>query len=87
MALEQEIATFQENLEEWSEWAGQYVLIKDKEVCGFFSSYDDAVRRGYEKFGLEAFLVKQVNMLEQIHFISRVVDPCLILPSRLRRCR
>ncbi len=82
MALEQELATYQKHLPDWSEHEGKYVLIKSDEVCGFFSSYDDAVNDGYEKFKLESFLVKQINSLEQVHFISRFVEPCLTSPGK-----
>ena len=79
MALEQELATYQDNLKEWSEHEGKYVLIKGKKICGFFSSYDDALQQGYEKFKLDGFFVKQIHMIEYVHCISRLVDPCHIL--------
>ncbi len=82
MALEKEISTYKRLLPEWSEHAGQYVLIKNEEVCGFFSSYDDAIIQGYQKFGLDPFLVKQVNIVETAHFISRLNSPCHISPSK-----
>lgn len=72
MALEREFATYQKNLEDWTEHEGKHVLIKGEDVIGFFSSYDDAIKSGYEKFGLGTFLVKQVTTLEQVHFISRL---------------
>ncbi len=82
MALEQELATYQKNLKDWLEYEGKYVLIKGDMVCGFFSSYDDAVNDGYGKFKLDSFLVKQINTLEQVHFISRFVEPCLTSPGK-----
>ena len=82
MALEEELATYQSHLEEWSEHEGKYALIKGKQVYGSFSSYDDAIQIGYEKFSLDPFLIKQVSMMEQVHFISRLVDPCLTSPAR-----
>lgn len=82
MALEQELATYQKNLNDWTEHEGQYVLIKGDQVIGFFSSYDDAIREGYERFKLTPFLVKVVSSLEQVHFVSRFFDPCRTLPAR-----
>ncbi len=82
MSLKRELVTYQNNLEEWSEHEGEYVLIKGAEVCGFFSSYSDALRQGYEKFKLDGFFVKQVHMIEHVHFISRLVDPCHTLLAR-----
>ena len=69
-------------MEEWSEYAGKYVLIKGDEVFGFFSSYDDALNEGYKKFRLNTFFVKQINALEQVHFVSRLFDPCHTSPSK-----
>ena len=77
MDFEQELRTYQEHLPGWAEYEGKYVLIYGKDVVDFFSSYDDALKAGYEKFGLEPFLVKQIHALEQIHFISRLYVPRL----------
>ena len=81
-ALDLELAVYRRSLKEWENREGEYVLIKGEEICGFFSSYDDALKIGYEKFGLEPFLVKQISVIEQAHFISRSVDPCRTLLSQ-----
>ncbi|MBV8201257.1 MAG: hypothetical protein JOZ15_11595 [Acidobacteria bacterium] len=52
------------------------MLIRGDEIVDFYSSYDDAIKVGYSRFGLEPFLVKQFQAVEQIQFISRFVDPC-----------
>jgi hypothetical protein len=76
MALEKELALFQHKLPEFlAEHSGQYALIHGDEVADFFTSYEDAIKAGYSKFGLEPFLVKQVQAMEQVHFISRLVEP------------
>ena len=82
MTLEQEMSTYKANLNEWKEHAGEFVLIQGDEVCGFFTSYVDALQRGYEKFGLTPFLVKQVNILEKIHLVTRLFSPCPTSPGR-----
>ena len=82
MALEQELATYQKNLTDWTEHEGQYVLINGDQVVGFFFSYDDAIREGYQRFKLTPFLVKGVSSLEQVHFVSRFFDPYRTLPAR-----
>ena len=82
MALETEISTYREHLKTWSNHQGQFVLIKGDQVVGFFSSYDDALRRGYEKFKLEAFLVKAVSVLEQRHLVTRFFDPSVSSPAK-----
>jgi hypothetical protein len=75
MALERELAVFQQKLPEFlAEHSGEYVLIHGDEVADVFTSYEDAIKAGYAKFGLEPFLVKQVQPIEQVHFISRLVE-------------
>ena len=75
MTLERELATFKSKLSEWTEHEGKYVLIHGEDVVDFFSSYDDALKAGYGKFQLKPFLVKQIQVIEQVHFISRFAQP------------
>lgn len=75
-ALDKEINTYRKHLETWSDKSGQYVLICGTTVKGFFPTYDEAIEKGYKQFGLGLFLVKQVNVPERTHFISRLVAPC-----------
>lgn len=75
MALERELATYRAKLEELKPLAGKYVLIHGDDVVDTFDSYDDALKDGYEKFGLHPFLVKRIEVIEQSHFISRFVIP------------
>jgi hypothetical protein len=81
MALEKELATYNENLPQWKDNEGKFVLIHGEEVAGFYTSYEDAIKGGYEKYRLTPFLVKQINSFEQVHFISRFIDPCLTSPA------
>ena len=74
--LAQEMAVYRRSVKDWAERAGEYVLIKGDEVSGFYSSYDDALKAGYEKFGLESFFVKRISVVEQAHHITRMVWPC-----------
>jgi hypothetical protein len=76
MALEQELATYQSKLHELKENEGKFVLIHDSDVVAFFGTYEDAVKEGYAKFKLDPFLVKQIQSVEQVQFISRLLDPC-----------
>ena len=77
MALETELATYKAKLPELKEHEGKFVLIHGADVVDFFSAYEDAIKAGYEKFKTAPFLVKQVQTLEQVQFISRFVDPCV----------
>jgi len=77
VALEKEMSVYAKKLAEFAvSHQGKYVLIHGEDVVDFFSSYDDAIKAGYDKFGLAPFLVKQVQALEQIHLITRLVGPC-----------
>lgn len=75
MALEKEIATYKRRLPELTQHEGKFVLISGEEVIDFFSTYEDAIKAGYQKFKLEPFLVKQVSTTEPVLFISRNVVP------------
>ena len=55
---------------------GKYVVVHGTEVIGVWDTYEDALRAGYEKVGLEPFLVKQVRSIEQVHFFFRDLVPC-----------
>lgn len=77
MALERELETYKQKLPELKADEGKFVLIKDSEVIGTYTSYEDAIKEGYSKFGINTeFLVKQIQSVEQIHLISRFINPC-----------
>jgi hypothetical protein len=81
MALEKELETFKRKLPELkAENEGKFALVHQDDV-DIFSSYDDAIKAGYTKFGLAPFLVKQIHAVEQAQFISRFVDPCVAGPQ------
>jgi hypothetical protein len=71
MALERELATYQKELPNLLVHEGKYVLIHGDSVVDVYSSYEDAVKSGYEKFGLELFLVKKVQAVEQVQYFTR----------------
>lgn len=83
MALEKELETYRLKLPELKADEGKFVLIHDSDVVGTFTSYEDAVKEGYSKFGPNTpFLVKQIQAIEQVHFISRLIAPCPTSPSQ-----
>ncbi len=73
MSLEQELAAYRAKLPELAPCEGKYVLIHGSDVVGTFVSYEDALRQGYREFGLDPFLVKQVQSSEQVLFLARAV--------------
>jgi len=59
--LSQEAEVFETSLAEWRQaHLGQFVLIKEREVIGFFGALDEAFAAGTRRFGLRPFFVKQI---------------------------
>jgi len=83
MALERELATYKEKLSELiaNNNEGKFALVRGDQVVDVFGTYEDAIKEGYAKFGLEPFLVKQVQTIEQVHFVSRLLS-CHSSPAR-----
>jgi hypothetical protein len=76
MALESEIATYQRCLPELLVAdEGRYVVIHGDEVAGTWQTYQDALQSGYAKYGLDPFLVKQILIAEQVHWLPRGIVP------------
>ena len=76
MALEKELETYKAQLPVMSANHGKYVVIHGDQVVGIFEAYGDAIKKGPDDFGLKPFLVKQIQVMEQVQFISRLVAPC-----------
>ena len=75
-----ELDTYRKGISEWTEHIGEFVLIKGSDVAGFYGSYREAIAEGYRRFGLDTFLVRQVKIVDQAHFvppIGRIVDAAL----------
>ena len=83
MALEKELQTYKNKLAELlaNEGEGKYALIRGDELINVFGTYEDAIKEGYAKFKLEPFLVKQIESIESVHFVSRL----LTCPTSLAR--
>ncbi len=71
MALERELAVYNEHLMDLLANEGKYVVVHGEAIEGPFDSYEDALQAGYEKFGVVAFLVKQISRVEPIQYFSR----------------
>ncbi len=74
MALEKELATYQAKLGELKQDEGKFVLIQGETVIDIFSSYDDALKEGYKRFGLTPFLVKQIHAIEPVYYFTRPIQ-------------
>ena len=82
MALEQELATYQLKLPELKQHEGKFALIHANDVVDFFSTYEDAIKAGYQQFQLAPFLVKRVLTTEPVLYITRNILPTEVVLSR-----
>ncbi len=76
MTLEKELETYKKNLPDLkAKHEGKFVLIHGETVVDTFSTYEDAIKAGYQQFKAEPFLVKQVFAIEPVFFVSRNIEP------------
>jgi hypothetical protein len=73
MALEKELATYNSKLSELKQHEGKYVLIQGDNIIDMFTSYDDALKDGYKRFGLTPFMVKQIHAVEPVYYSTRPI--------------
>ena len=75
MALEQETAAFSRALPELlaDQNAGRFALVHAEHVDSVWDSVDEALEAGYERFGLDPFMVKEIVEREQPIYCSRNV--------------
>jgi hypothetical protein len=84
MVLEKELATYKKELPVLLKDAGKYVLIQGDKVAGVYTSQEDALKIGYEKFQLTPFLIKRIEQTERVFFFSNGgVEPAVLhTPAR-----
>jgi hypothetical protein len=75
MALEKELATYEAHVDGWTDHMGKFVLIQGDQIVDFFAAYEDALKAGYQQFGLDGFLVKQIGAVGATQFFTRPVLP------------
>lgn len=72
-ALAGDIATYRAHLAEMAkEHEGQYVLIREGQIIGFFPDFTSGAREGTRRFGCVPFLVKEVYPVERVVYIPNV---------------
>lgn len=76
MALEVEMEVYERSLQGLLSDEGKYVLIHKKDIHGVFDTYNDALKAGYDKCGLEPFLVKKIQAVDQVQYFTRALAPC-----------
>jgi hypothetical protein len=71
MALEHELAVYNEHLLELLPSEGKYVVIKGQDIAGVFDTLDEALSAGHGKYGPVPFLVKKIQATEPILHFTR----------------
>lgn len=74
-SLEKELETYNGLLPNLLENQGRFVLIKGNDVAGIWDTYKDAIQEGYRLFGLEPFLVKQIQAPGFTQNVTRHITP------------
>ncbi len=52
---------------------GKYVVIKGDHILGIFDEFETALDSGYDRCGLEPFLVKKIEKNESVLYFSRPI--------------
>jgi hypothetical protein len=77
--LERDFAAFLRELPQLlqdGENRGKYALVHGEQVDSIWSTIDEALQAGYDRFGIEPFLVKEIIEVEEPRYFSRNVTPC-----------
>ena len=68
--LARELATYERQSPRWrAEHQGRYALVHG-DLVDCFQTYEDALKIGYERFGLRPFLIKEIQVVEQPRFVG-----------------
>jgi len=60
--LDQEIRFYNDNLADWlTRFKDRFVLVKGDELIGVYNTSSEALAEGARRFGLQSFLVRQVQ--------------------------
>ena len=73
-ALDQEMATFRRELSRLlndSVKRGSFALVHGDEIAGIYPTFDAGLSAGYDRFGLDTFMVKEVTDHEEPRYFPR----------------
>ncbi len=85
MPAEQDYAAFKSELPKLladPEKVGKYALIHAEAIDSIWPTFEEAAHAGYDRFGLEPFLVQHIVEKEEPKFFSRRVAPWPSLPGK-----
>lgn len=57
------------------EHTGQFVLIKDQGIHGFYPSLEEALKTGYDKFGDAEFLIQEITDEKRANYLNSYFIP------------
>ena len=67
MELKQELEFFNSHKEEYlKHYTGQFALVKDKELIGTYTTWEEAFNDGIERFGNVQFLIRPIQEEDEI---------------------
>lgn len=71
MSKNQDFEFFGHKLSEFlNEHSGEFLLIKDKSVFGFFKTLEETLNNAYKKFGDVDFLIQEITDERRINYIN-----------------
>ncbi len=70
--LAEEVRTYDAHLPGWADRESQFVLIKGRDVLGFYPRQEEALEAGYDQLGGGPFLVKQIRAHEPIYQLGHI---------------
>lgn len=79
MPLERELETFRRELPALLREPanrGRFAVIRADQVLGVFASFDAALEAGYDRYGLDPFLVQEVADPADPRYFSRNINRC-----------
>jgi len=75
--LEQELKTYDQNRSRLLvESEGRFVVISGEQILGTWDTYEDALQAGYNQCGLNPFLVKRIERVEEALIFTRDLPEC-----------
>lgn len=79
MALEKELAFFRKalpSLLRTKSNRGKFALVRGDKLHSIHNTLDEALQAGYDHFGIDPFLVKEIQQEEKPQYFSRNLSKC-----------
>lgn len=60
------------------EHKGQFALIKNKAIHGYYNSLEEALKNAYEKFPNDEFLIQEITDEKHVNYINSAFIPLVV---------